>query len=249
MLLIVVSGVVFFAARFRRYFIAAAGISVLVLLSFNQIGNGFDLILPRLIDTLIGGALAAVVMLLVLPDWRERELHHLLAETLWAHARYLCVIFDQYATGRRDNLDYRIARRDAHNADAGVSTHVSTALKDPRGARQDSREALAVLACAQTLIGHLSTLGAHRQMIDSDTDHRRLAAAVEHVADALDNVRYGLIRTDMAAIDSVDAARIHDDLADLIAHREGVARLVAGQLQLLLEALPELRRISLKLVG
>lgn len=172
--LIVASGVVFFAARFRRYFLAAAGISVLVLLSFNQVGNGFDLILPRLVDTLIGGALAAAVMLLVLPDWRERELHHLLAEALLAHARYLRVIFGQYATGRHDDLAYRIARRDAHNADAGVSTHVSTALKDPHSARTDSREALAVLACAQTLVGHLSTLGAHRQVIAQDADQPRL---------------------------------------------------------------------------
>jgi YccS/YhfK family integral membrane protein len=247
--LIVISGVVFFAARFRRYFLAAAGISVLVLLSFNQVGNGFDLILPRLVDTLIGGALAAAVMLLVLPDWRERELHHLLAEALSAHATYLRAVFAQYRTGRHDDLAYRIARRDAHNADAAVSTHVSTALRDPRGARTDSRDALAVLACAQTLIGHLSTLGAHREMIQDSSDSTRLANAVDHLADALENVRQGLIRADAAPLDGVAAAQIYDDLADLTSRREGTVRLVAGQLQLLLDELPELRRLSLGLVA
>lgn len=71
---LVVAAMVFFVARFRRYAVATAGISVFALMSFNQIGDGFDLIWPRLIDTLIGGALAVLVMLLVMPDWREHEL-------------------------------------------------------------------------------------------------------------------------------------------------------------------------------
>lgn len=248
LLLVVASGVAFFATRFRHYFIATAVISVLVLLSFNQAGNGFDLIVPRLVDTLIGGALAAAAMLLVLPDWRERELHHRLADALSAHAAYLRVIFDQYRTGRRDNLVYRIARRDAHNADAAVSSHVSTAIRDPRGVRTDSREAFAVLACTQTLIGHLSTLGAHRQVLAAGDDGERLSGAVEHVAGALEDAAHALIRSDATAVDCVWAARIYDDLADLVAHRDGATRLVASQLQLLLDELPELRRISLQLV-
>ncbi|KEZ76097.1 YccS family putative transporter [Salinisphaera hydrothermalis] len=248
LLMIVASGVVFFAARFRYYFTAAAGISVLVLMSFNQIGNGFDLIWPRFIDTLIGGGLAAAVMLLVLPDWRERELHHRLADALTAHAAYLRVLFSQYRNGRADDLAYRIARRDAHNADAAVSTHVATALKDPHGARTDSREALAVLACAQTLIGHLSTLGAHREVLDP-TDVDTLDEAVAHIAEALDHVAHGLIRSEPAPFDGDAASRIYDRLARLRTEREGTVRLVAGQLQLLLEELPELRRIGAQLVG
>ncbi|MGN8160514.1 YccS family putative transporter [Salinisphaera sp. SWV1] len=248
LLLIVASGVVFFAARFRYYFTAAAAISVLVLVSFNQIGNGFDLIWPRFIDTLIGGGLAAVVMLLVLPDWRERELHHRLADALAAQAAYLRLLFAQYRQGRADDLAYRIARRDAHNADAAVSTHVATALKDPHGARTDSREALAVLACAQTLIGHLSTLGAHRERLAA-ADADILEEAVAHIAEALDHVAHGLIRSEPAPFDGGAAARIYDQLARLRAERQGTVRLVAGQLQLLLDELPELRRISARLVG
>ncbi|WP_423821735.1 YccS family putative transporter [Salinisphaera sp. SPP-AMP-43] len=248
LLLIVASGVVFFAARFRHYFVAAAGISVLVLVSFNQIGNGFDLIWPRFIDTVIGGALAAAVMFLVLPDWRERELHHRLADALSAQAAYLRVIFDQYRDGRADDLAYRIARRDAHNADAAVSTHVATALKDPHGARTDSGEALAVLACAQTLIGHLSTLGAHRERLNAE-DAAALSEAVAHIAEALEQVAHGLIRSEPAPVDSEQAARIYDRLVALRDGRDGTLRLVAGQLQLLLEQLPELRRISSQLVA
>ncbi|RJS94179.1 TIGR01666 family membrane protein [Salinisphaera sp. Q1T1-3] len=246
LLLLVVSGVIFFAARFRRYFVAAAAISVLVLLSFNQIDNGYDLIIPRLVDTIIGGALAAVAMLLVLPDWRERDLHHRLADALFAHATYLRAIFSQYrGSGRVDDLAYRVARRAAHNADAAVSAHVATALADPHGARADSREALTVLACAQTLIGHLSTLGAHRRALPADAEATTvLADGVAHVAEAFEHGGEALIRHDTGAVDTRGAAEIYDRLTVVARDDDATVRRVAGQLLLMLDELPTLRRIS-----
>lgn len=248
LVLLVAAGVVFFAARFRHYFTAAAAISVLVLVSFNQIGNGFALIWPRFIDTVIGGGLAALAMLWVLPDWRERELHHRLADALAAQATYLRAIFAQYRQGRGDDLGYRIARRDAHNADAAVSSHVATALKDLHGNRSDSREALAVLACEQTLIGHLSTLGAHRTRL-TEADAQVLGEAVSHICEALEQVGYALIRSEPAPVDSEQAARIYDRLVGLRNERADTVRLVAGQLLLLLDELPELRRVARRLVS
>lgn len=247
LLLMIAAGVIFFATRFRRYVVAAGAISVLVLLAFNQVGNGFDLILPRLLDTLIGGAIAAAVMLLVLPDWRERELHQRLADALSAHSRYLRAIFAQYKSGKRDDLAYRVARRDAHNADAAVSTHVSTALKDPHGARADSREALAVLACAQTLIGHLSTLGAHRDVLADDAGNALLAQAVDHVADSFEEAARALTRSEPVPVDSDREQNLRHAL-DVLPVR-GLRRLVAGQLQQLLDELPRMRRLTLALVA
>jgi len=244
LLLTVAAGVLFFATRFRRYLVAAAAISVLVLLAFDQVGNGFDLIVPRLVDTVIGGAIAAAAMLLVLPDWRERELHQLLADTLSAHSRYLRAIFAQYRSGKRDDLDYRIARRDAHNADAAVSTHVAIALRDPRGARSDSREALAVLTCAQTLIGHLSTLGAHRAVLAEHAGNTLLAQAVDYVADSLEEAGYALIRSEPMPVDSDREADLRRALNAWPADDEPTRRLIATQLKLLIDTLPELRRIG-----
>ncbi|ROO25354.1 hypothetical protein SAOR_12445 [Salinisphaera orenii MK-B5] len=248
LLLMIGAGVAFFAARFRRYFVAAGAISVFVLLAFNQVGNGFDLILPRLLDTVIGGAIAAAAMLLVLPDWRERELHQRLAEALAAYGRYLRAIFAQYGSGKRDDLDYRIARRDAHNADAAVSTHVASALRDPRGSRGDSREALAVLACAQTLIGHLSTLGAHRAALDARDDNARLAEAVTYVADSLEEAGHALIRGEPMPVDSDHEAALRARLAAWPADDDGTRRLLAMQLRLLIDELSVLRRIGQALV-
>lgn len=248
LLLLIGSGVLFFAARFRRYLVAAAAISVFVLLSFNQVGNGFELIVPRLVDTVIGAAIAAAVMLLVFPDWRERELHQRLADALAAHSRYLRAIFGQYTTGKRDDLSYRIARRDAHNADAAVSVHVSTALKDPHGDRSDNREALAVLACAQALIGHLSTLGAHRCVLPDDPRNALLDQSVAYVTDSLDEAAHALIRSEPVPVDSDRESDLRDALAAVPMTGDSPQRLVVGQLRHLLDELPRLRRLSHALI-
>lgn len=244
LLLTVAAGVTFFATRFRRYVIAAAAISVLVLLSFNQVSNGFDLIVPRLLDTVLGAAIVFAVMRLVLPDWRSRDLHQRLADTLAAHARYLRAIFAQYRSGKRDDLDYRIARRDAHNADASVSSHVSSALKDPRGARADSRQALSVLACAQTLVAHLSTLGAHRGVLPAHPANTLLEQVVAYVAGSLEDAAHALIRGEPMPVDSDREQALREALTALPAIDTQPQRLVARQLSDLLDLLPQLRTLG-----
>jgi YccS/YhfK family integral membrane protein len=165
LLLLVVSGVVFFAARHRGYALATAAITLFVVLCFNQLGNGYEVMWPRLLDTLIGAGIAALATWFVLPDWHRRRLNDVLAETLRTDARYLQRIIAQYADGRQDGLDYRIARRDAHNANAALSGVLGSMLREPDRHRQGSEWLLRFLASAHTLLGHLSTLGAHRQRI------------------------------------------------------------------------------------
>ncbi|KGI78055.1 YccS family putative transporter [Oleiagrimonas soli] len=181
----VAASVLFFVTRFRRYLIASAAVTVLVLLAFNQVGNGFELIAPRLLDTVLGGAIAVAVTLLVLPDWRARELQALFAALLRAQAAYLEAIAAQYASGKRDDLPYRRARRDAHNADAELSAHLTQARDDPAGQHADADLVLRMLAASQTLLGHLSTLGAHRHRLSASADAVALQAQARDLATRL----------------------------------------------------------------
>ncbi len=192
LLLLVVSGVVFFAARHRGYALATAAITLFVVLCFNQLGSGYEMMWPRLLDTLIGAGIAALATWFILPDWHRRRLNDVLADTLRTDARYLERIIAQYASGRLDDLDYRIARRDAHNANAALSGVLGNMLREPDRHQQGSDWLLRFLTSAHTLLGHLSTLGAHRQHI---TDPAALASveqagagtvmALEQLADAL----------------------------------------------------------------
>ncbi|NII09459.1 TIGR01666 family membrane protein [Oleiagrimonas sp. C23AA] len=248
--LTVAVGVLFFVARYRQYLLASAAVTVFVLLAFNQIGNGFDLILPRFLDTVLGGVVAVAATFLVLPDWRERELRLLFAETLDADARYLRQIVTQYTTGKRDDLAYRVARRDAHNADATLSGHLTSALADPFGQRIEPERALRLLAACQELIGHLSTLGAHRQNLP---DHGLNAALIDNgeaIAQQLQTMAHTLRTRGLPDPahrgEAPGQAPLGDDGPMLVEQDTGeeVHRLVAAQMRLLQSQLPTLAALS-----
>ncbi|HEC0150883.1 TPA: TIGR01666 family membrane protein, partial [Escherichia coli] len=123
------SALLFFFTRTDRYLVASAAITVMALTCFNLIGDGFVLIVPRMVDTILGCAIAAAAAFLILPDWQGRQLHRVLSRVLDTAARYLDAVLGQYRSGMHDDLAYRIARRDMHNADAALSTALSNMLR------------------------------------------------------------------------------------------------------------------------
>ena len=158
----VAAGVGFFALRGRHYTLATAAITLMVLSCFNQVGDGFGLIWPRFLDTLLGAGIAGVAVLAILPDWQGRGLHRQAAEALTASRDYLAALLEQYARGRRDDLAYRLARRNAHNADAELAALLANARQEPGPFRRDAERGLPFQLHAHTLLNYLSALGAHR---------------------------------------------------------------------------------------
>jgi YccS/YhfK family integral membrane protein len=238
--LVVLSGVIFFAARLRRYTTATAAITLFVVLCFNQVGSGYDVMWPRLLDTLIGTATAALAMRLVLPDWQGRRFDEVLSDTVRGDARYLEQVIAQYASGRRDDLDYRIARRDAHNANATLSAVLANMLREPGRHSRGTESLLRFLSAAHTLLGQLSALGANREVIASpearDAVVRAGTAAVTALAqlgDALANGLTAQVTTDDAAWLEPFAASADDDatrlalgqLAQVLVQRDRLAEL------------------------
>lgn len=227
MLLIVLSGVVFFAARLRRYTAATTAITLFVVLCFNQVGSGYDAMLPRLLDTLIGTAIAALAMRWVWPDWQGRRFDEVLADMVRTDARYLEQIIRQYASGRRDDLDYRIARRDAHNANAALSAVLANMLREPGRHQRGTETLLRFLSAAHLLLGQLSALGVNRTAIASPTASEAVAKAGKTTVDALAQLGDALANG-LAAQDTTNAASL---LEPLTAHIDDeTARLVLGQL-------------------
>ncbi|EBX6544406.1 TIGR01666 family membrane protein, partial [Salmonella enterica subsp. enterica serovar Larochelle] len=87
--LIVLTGVLFFAFRNVQYAHATMFITLLVLLCFNLLGEGFEVALPRIFDTLIGCAIAWAAVSFIWPDWKFRNLPRVLEQAINANCRYL----------------------------------------------------------------------------------------------------------------------------------------------------------------
>lgn len=240
----VAAGVAFFATRSTRYTLATAAITLLVLFCFNQVGDGYGLLIPRLVDTLVGGLLAGLAVFLILPDWQGRRLGRMLAGTLSCNSAYLRQIIRQYTQGKRDDLGYRLARRNAHNADATLSTTLGNMLMEPGHFRKDADPGFRFLVLSHTLLSYLSALGAHRGEQLPEAAQARLLEQAERLAQSLDAIADGLLGKQPLAIHSDSEEQLAKELEQIAEDADDTQRLIQTQLALICRQLGPLRTLG-----
>lgn len=238
LVLIVITGVLFFAFRNVQYAHATMFITLLVLLCFNLLGEGFEVALPRVIDTLIGCGIAWIAVSFIWPDWKFRNLPRVLERAVDANCRYLDAILEQYHQGRDNRLAYRIARRDAHNRDAELASVVSNMSTEPKVSTEMRETAFRLLCLNHTLTSYISALGAHREKLTTPEILALLDDAVCYVDDALHHQPSDEERVQIALAGL--AARIHH----LDTRPDSKEPLVLQQIGLMISLLPEICRLQ-----
>lgn len=245
----IAAGVVFFINRTTRYTLATAAITLMVLFCFNQVGDGYGLFLPRLLDTLLGGLIAGLAVLLFLPDWQGRSLNKVLANTLTCNSIYLRQIMQQYAAGKTDDLAYRLARRNAHNADAALSTTLANMLMEPGHFRKEADVGFRFLVLSHTLLSYLSGLGAHREIqLPADVREQLISGAGVSLATSIDEIAQGLASKSPIAIQSDDEEALAAGLEQMPDEIDEGQRLVQTQLGLICRQLGPLRTLAAHLI-
>lgn len=245
----IAAGVVFFISRTTRYTLATAAITLMVLFCFNQVGDGYGLFLPRLFDTLLGGLIAGLAVFLFLPDWQGRRLNKVLANTLSCNSIYLRQIMQQYAAGKRDDLAYRLARRNAHNADAALSTTLANMLMEPGYFRKEADVGFRFLVLSHTLLSYLSGLGAHREtQLPADVREHLIEGAGVKLASSIDEIAQGLASKSAIAIQSDEEEALANELEQMPDEIDEGQRLVQTQLALICRQLGPLRTLAAHLL-
>ena len=245
----IAAGVVFFTNRTTRYTQATAAITIMVLFCFNQVGDGYGLFLPRLFDTLLGSLIAGLTVLLFLPDWQGRRLNKVLANTLTCNSIYLRQIMQQYAAGKSDDLAYRLARRNAHNADAALSTTLANMLMEPGHFRKEADVGFRFLVLSHTLLSYLSGLGAHREtQLPADVREQLIEGAGVKLAASIDEIAQGLASKQPIAIQSDEEEALANELEQMPDEIDEGQRLVQTQLALICRQLGPLRTLAAHLI-
>ncbi|EGU30226.1 YccS family putative transporter [Vibrio scophthalmi] len=244
---IVISGVAFFAFRIANYGYATGFITLLVLFCFNQLGEGYAVVLPRLADTLIGCALAVAAVTFILPDWQSKRLHKVMAEGIRSNKDYLAQIIGQYRIGKNDSLAYRIARRNAHNQDANLTSAISAMLVEPGKYLSAVDESFRLLTLNHALLSYISALGAHRTRIDNDCTHQLVLQSHRVIHHHLESLYCQL--NDQSAectTSNIDDPALEARLAEWRDEDDSSARMVLQQLYLIYRMLPELHSLASK---
>ena len=245
----IAAGVVFFINRTSRYTLATAAITLMVLFCFNQVGDGYGLLLPRLFDTLLGSLIAGLAVFLFLPDWQGRRLNKVLANTLSCNSLYLRQIMQQYAQGKSDDLAYRLARRNAHNADAALSTTLANMLMEPGHFRKEADVGFRFLVLSHTPLSYLSGLGAHRdtQLPEAVREHL-IDGVAATLATSIDEIAQGLANKQPVAIHSDVEEALASELEQMPDEIDESQRLVQTQLAQICRQLGPLRTLAAHLI-
>ncbi|GKO80815.1 TPA: YccS family putative transporter [Klebsiella variicola subsp. variicola] len=238
LVLIVLTGVLFFAFRNVQYAHATMFITLLVLLCFNLLGEGFEVALPRIIDTLIGCAIAWAAVSFIWPDWKFRNLPRVLDRAMNANCRYLDAILEQYHQGRDNRLAYRVARRDAYNRDAELASVVSNLSTEPRADGAQRETAFRLLCLNHTFTSYISALGAHREKLSTPDILALLDDAVCYVDDALHHTPADEHRVQKSL------TSLQSRIQNLEPRADSKEPLVLQQIGLLLALLPEICRLQ-----
>lgn len=165
--LLVLAGaaVLFFAQLRSNYSAAVTFITLYALTAFSLLGlGGSGILLPRLVDTLLGSLLSFAAVSLLWPDWQSRRLPGLLARSLQANRHYLEQVVLSLQ-GHPDPLTYRIARRHAQLADSALAQAWQNMLAEPRPQRRFLRLCVSLTYRNHSLLSYISTLGAHQRRL------------------------------------------------------------------------------------
>lgn len=248
LVLMILAGVAFFILRNQQYTLATGFITLLVLFCFNQLGAGFAVMLPRLGDTLVGCVLAVLAVTFILPDWQSRRLHKIMAAAVTTNRDYLAQIIGQYRIGKKDSLNYRVARREAHNTDAQLSTAISNMLAEPGRYRLAIEECFRFLTLNHAMLNYISTLGAHRTQLDEHKTHKLIAQAHSQIHLQLEALAQRLADKHCAPPPETDSS-LEQALATWREGDDQSVRLILQQLFLIQRMLPELHSMANKLAA
>lgn len=147
-----------------RYSVAVIFVTTFVISAFNLINGdgGFTIMVPRLLDTLLGAVIAFAVIRFLWPGWQYRRLPELVKNVLQKNVVYLQAIVKEYESASADDLNYRIARREAHLAGNELAQAWNSMRMEPRSKQKMLQHAFSLTYLNHALLSYISALGAHR---------------------------------------------------------------------------------------
>lgn len=165
LLLMLGSAMAFFYWLRKNYSIAVIFVTTFVLSAFNIISKdgGINIMVPRLVDTLLGASLSFLTIRFLWPGWQYRRMSGLISKAMAKNRAYLQAIASEYRKVSNDDLGYRIARREAHLADNELAQAWNSMRQEPKSKQRLVKNTFTLTYLNHALLSHISALGAHRE--------------------------------------------------------------------------------------
>lgn len=188
---IIVCCVGFYYFRIHNYGFATIFATVLVMVCFEQSSQGaYQIIIPRLLDTFIGAGLAYFSIWTILPKWDSDQLLQQVGKATLANKAYFLEVFEQYRQGKNNKVEYRIARRNAHNCEANLTYTIHAMMIEPKKRKNNAMidKSFQLLSLNHLLLSNISTLGAHRSQEADESLSPDLSSMITQIEPHFDSL-------------------------------------------------------------
>jgi uncharacterized membrane protein (TIGR01666 family) len=188
----------------KNYVIAAAFITTYVLASFNILSDqGVAVMLPRIIDTLLGGLIAYLVVRFVWPDWQYKRLPQLLVTAVEKNKRY----FESIYEGSVSEENYLHNRRTAYNADNELTSAWKGMRLEPKDSKQYQESAFSLSNLNHALLSYISAFGVHKHAEELTDKEREVCKDISKVLQYVSNLLNN--KADKSQLDSLIKSAIY----------------------------------------
>lgn len=142
-----------------NYLVMVIFITPYVFILFTFLGVPFQQVAKeRLIDTLIGSAIAFLASYILFPKWEREDLKTYMQKMIEANAAYLQKIIEALSGKVVSMLEYKLARKDVYLHSANLSALFQRMLSEPKSKQQSESKVQQFVVLNHILFSNFATV-------------------------------------------------------------------------------------------
>lgn len=185
-ILALVSLILAFSLIQQNYKSAAALITISIVFVYSLINpDAFQVIQYRVIDTIIGAAIAVAANYLLFPSWEADNLNQVLLNVLKKNRTYLLATQDLYHDKTEHKHAYNLARKEAFMAMSNLNASFQRLTQDPKSKQKEYKLIYDMVTLNQTIISAIASIGSFIMNHKTTSVSKEYNALVENISKTL----------------------------------------------------------------
>ncbi|ALJ00036.1 FUSC family membrane protein [Rufibacter tibetensis] len=149
----------FYSVQRINYVLSVILMTPFMLILFNFLGGGsLAIVQERVVDTVVGCAIAFASTYFVFPNWESKQVGKFMQAALKANLRYLQVLTDLFAGKDVQEVEYKLARKEVYVSSANLSAAFQRMTGEPKSKQLNGRDIYQFVVLNHILSSYIATI-------------------------------------------------------------------------------------------
>jgi uncharacterized membrane protein (TIGR01666 family) len=142
-----------------NYTLMTLATTIYVVMFFNILGIQFLNVVPeRIIDTIVGGAIAFIVSYFLFPTWERQQVKKYMINMLQSNSEYLEKLVLALAGKQVSMLEYKLARKEVYIHSANLSAAFQRMISEPKSKQAHRKQLQQFVVLNHILFSNVATV-------------------------------------------------------------------------------------------